>query len=152
MKIFFLATITVVSIAFTVTSCSSDDDNNHKTIIQVSELPLQANNFIETYFVTATVAKVEKDIRSLDEFYEVRLADGTQIDFNETGIWTEVDGKNKSIPTQFINENIVKYVITNYTTTTIEGIDKKTYGFDVDLVNNTELRFDINGKFLGFDN
>ncbi|MFV0228690.1 PepSY-like domain-containing protein [Empedobacter falsenii] len=115
-------------------------------------MPLQANNFIETYFVTATVAKVEKDIRSLDEFYEVRLADGTQIDFNETGIWTEVDGKNKSIPTQFINENIVKYVITNYTTTTIEGIDKKTYGFDVDLVNNTELRFDINGKFLGFDN
>ena len=38
MKKFFLATITVVSIAFTVTSCSSDDDNNHKTIIQVSEL------------------------------------------------------------------------------------------------------------------
>lgn len=115
-------------------------------------MPLQANNFIETYFVTATVVKVEKDIRSLDEFYEVRLADGTQIDFNETGIWTEVDGNNKSIPTQFINENIVKYVTTNYTTTTIEGIDKKTYDFDVDLVNNTELRFDINGKFLGFDN
>lgn len=144
--------ITALSIAFTATSCASDDHSTYETIIRASELPTQAKTFIDGYFTTATIVKVEKDIRSLDGFYEVDFSDGTQIDFNETGVWTEVDGNSKSISTQFINTNIVTYVTTNYTTTTIESIDKKTYGFDVDLVNNTELRFNTNGTFLGLDN
>ncbi len=152
MKNLFLSTITVIALAFTGFSCSSDDNNSSGKAIEYSELPTEAKNFIETYFSDSEIARVEKDINSVDEYYEVKFVGGAEIDFDESGVWMNVEGNNQPIPTGFINNSIVEYVTTNYSTTPIESIEKKSYGFDVDLINNTELRFDSEGTFLGLGN
>lgn len=152
MKNLFLSTVTVLALAFTGVSCSSDDNNSSETRIEYSELPTDAQNFIETYFSESEILRIEKDINSIDEYYEVKFVDNAEIDFNESGVWIHVDGNNQSIPTGFINTSIVEYVTTNYSTTSIESIEKEIYGFDVDLVDNTELRFDSEGTFLGLGN
>lgn len=148
MKNLFLLTIAVLALAFTVSSCSSDDNQLYETVIQASELPTPAKNFIDNNFPNINSTRVEKDVRSVDEYYEVYLTGGIHIDFNQAGEWTEVDGNNQAIPTGFINPNIVTYVTTNYSETAIESIDKKAYGFDVELLNNIELRFNSEGNFL----
>lgn len=152
MKRMFLSTIAVFTLVFTTVSCSSDDNNSSDRIINYSELPAEAKTFTETYFSDLEIMRVEKDMNSIDEYYEVKFIGGAEIDFTQSGVWTNVDGNNKAIPTGFILTPIVEYVTTNYSVTSIESIEKKTYGFDVDLVNNTELRFDLEGNFLGLDN
>lgn len=152
MKKVVLSSITVLALAFTGVSCSSDDNNSGETVINYSELSADCKTFVETYFTEYDILRVEKDIHSVDEYYEVKLVGGIQIDLNESCEWTEVDGNNQAIPTGFILPAIVDYVTANYSATSIESIDKKPYGFDVDLLNNTELRFDAQGLFLGLGN
>lgn len=152
MKKIFLSTVLALTFVFTIASCSSDDNSSSDRIINYSELPTQAKVFTETYFPESEIMRVEKDVNSVDEYYEVKFIGGVEIDFTQTGSWTNVDGNKNAIPTGFIITPIVEYVATNYSATSIESIEKKAYGFDVDLVNNIELRFDLEGNFLGLDN
>lgn len=79
------------------------------------------------------------------------LADGTEIEFTETGAWKEVDGQGKAIPTAFIPAAIIKHIQTNYPKEKITHIDKGFKDIDIDLSNKIELEFDLNGKFLRID-
>ncbi len=151
MKNLVLSTATLILLSLSGVSCSSDDNNSTEMLIPASDLPAPSKTFLEAYFVDVAVVRVERDIHSVTEYYEVHLADGSQIDFDQAGNWTEVDGNHKAIPTGFIHPTIVSYVATNYPTTVIESIDKQIYGFDVDLLNQVELRFDYQGNFLGLD-
>ncbi len=152
MKNLVLSAIAILTLVFIGTSCSSDDNNSSEILIQASELPIKAKTFPDNVLTNIDITRVEKETKSVDEYYEVYLTGGIHIDFNQAGEWTEVDGNNQAIPTGFINPNIVTYVTTNYSATAIESIDKKAYGFDVDLLNNIELRFDFEGNFLGTGN
>ncbi|WP_430613214.1 PepSY-like domain-containing protein [Flavobacterium sp. JP2137] len=151
MKNLVLSVAAVCLLSFTGVSCSSDDNNTTETTIPTSDLPTPTKSFLDTYYLDATIIRIKMNIRSVDEYYEVYLSNGTEIDFDQAGNWTEVDGNHQAIPTGFIHPSIVSYVATNYPTTAIESIDKKAYGFDVDLLNNSELRFDLQGNFLGID-
>jgi len=152
MKRIILSVAAVIAVATATVSCNSDDNNTTETIIQEAELPVQAKSFIDSYFGGYTVLRIERDTRSVEEYYEVHLTDGTQIDFDKEGIWTEVDGNGRAIPTGFINPQIVAYITANHPTTSVESIGKEVYGFDVDLLNNLDLRFNGNGDFLGMEN
>lgn len=153
MKNLVLSTIAILALAFTGVSCSSDDDDNQNSqIIAYEELPAEAQTFTETHFSELEILRVEIDIQSVDDYYEVKFVGGMEIEFDQNGNWTSVDGNNQAIPTGFINPLIVQYVADNYPDTSIESIEIKPYGFDVDLLNNTDLRFDTEGNFLGLDN
>jgi len=73
MKNLFLSTVTVLALAFTGVSCSSDDNNSSETVIDYSELPTDAQNFIETFFSESEIFRIENDINSIDEYYEVKF-------------------------------------------------------------------------------
>ncbi|WP_316839177.1 PepSY-like domain-containing protein [Pedobacter gandavensis] len=145
-KLIFAAT--VVAMAVTTISCSKEDKHS-ESIIQKSELPSESRIFIDTYFSGNEILRIEKDTKSTDEYYEVNFVGGMSVDFDQWGKWTEVDGNNQAIQTGFILPTIVDYVKVNYATSAIESIDKKPYGFDVELLNNIELRFNSTGVFLG---
>ena len=142
--------LAVASLIFSISACNSDDSDSREVIVEVAELPEQSRNFLETNFNGFQVNRATKDVSSFDEYYEIFVNNGITIDFNRIGEWTEVDGNGLSIPTSFIDEEIVSYINTNYPTFPIENIDKKPYGYDVDLINNTELRFDTSGKLIGY--
>ena len=150
MKKNILNLLAVASLIFSTSACNSDDSDSREVIIEVAELPEQSRNFLETNFNGFQVNRATKDVSSFDEYYEIFVNNGITIDFNRIGEWTEVDGNGLSIPTSFIDEEIVSYINTNYPTFPIESIDKKPYGYEVDLINNTELRFNTSGKLIGY--
>ena len=150
MKKNILNLLAVASLIFSTSACNSDDSDSREVIVEVAELPEQSRNFLETNFNGFQVNRATKDVSSFDEYYEIFVNNGITIDFNRIGEWTEVDGNGLSIPTSFIDEEIVSYINTNYPTFPIESIDKKPYGYEVDLINNTELRFNTSGKLIGY--
>ena len=142
LKFLPLLFVTVLFGAMAV-ACGDDDK-----VISETELPASARTFVSTYFAPAKVATVYKDRSE----YEVILSDGVKIDFNKSGEWTDVDAPlNKELPTGFYPETIDTYLLANMDGAGINEISKERYGYDVELVNGIDLRFDSEGKFLRYD-
>lgn len=155
MKLNFLNTALVAGILFSFTACNNDDDNNNETIIDYSELSENCQSFISTHFPDATVIHVERNNfpDSDGTIYEVRLNNGMEIDFSAECVWTDIDGNHQPIPTAFIPAQILTYVQENYPAPLfIEGIDKEHYGYQVEISNDIDLKFNTEGTFIGIDN
>ena len=139
----FISTALVFLFGFSV--------NAQETPIKNSELPAEANAFIQKHFGKNSIHHAIKDKDNGKITYEVMLDNGTEIEFLENGKWKEVDGKDKAIPTGYISKPILDYVKTNYPKTSITHIDKGLNDIDIDLSNGVELEFDLKGKFLRID-
>lgn len=135
----------LVTVVFGAVAAACDDDDK---VIGENELPESAKTFVSTYFAPAKVATVYKDGNE----YEVMLSDGVRIDFNKSGEWTDVDAPlNEELPTGFYPEAIDTYLLANMDGAGINEISKERYGYDVELVTGTDLRFDSEGKFIRYD-
>ena len=126
-------------------NCSGSD-----RIISPSQLPEAATKFIETHFngVKISYAKID------DGKYEVRLADGTELDFKRSGEWDKVDCKLSPVPGSIlalIPAGITAYVESNFPEASIVKIDYERRRIDVELDNDLDLEFNLKGEFLRID-
>lgn len=114
--------------------------------ITFKELPQKAQTFITTHFsgVEVLSARVNDD-------YEVYLANGTKVEFTLKGEWKEVKCPGSKVPDAIIPSAISTYVKANFPNNTIIKIEKKYSGYEVELNNDMELKFDKNGNFIGMD-
>lgn len=119
--------------------------------ITTSELPKPAQEFLQKHFSHTTIEKVKKDAEHGEKGYEVKLKDGTEVEFWKDGSYREVDGGKNPIPTAFIPASIKDYVAVNYPNEKITHIDYGHKDVDVDLTNNIDLEFTKDGKFLKKD-
>ena len=89
----------------------------------------------------------EKNI-SGDE-YKVQLSNGIKVDFDMNGEWTQVEAgvANQSVGSLFLPQISRDYLNKNYSEIGIKSIDKDSRGIDVELLNNIDLKFDLNGNF-----
>jgi hypothetical protein len=116
--------------------------------IEVSELPKPAQEFLKKHFSETTVTSAKKDAEHGEKGFEVKLQDGTEVEFWKDGSYREVDGGDKPIPTAFIPYNIKEYVSKNYPNEKITHIDYGHKDLDVDLTNDIDLEFTKEGKIL----
>ena len=116
--------------------------------INSSELPKNAVAFLDTHFKNNAIAYASLDQDTNKKSFEVRLTDGTEVEFHQSGEWKEIDGNDKAIPTAFIPAEILTCVSKNYATESITHIDKSKRHIEVELSNGIELEFDTAGKFL----
>jgi len=114
--------------------------------ITFQQLPQKAQQFITTNFKGVEVLSA-----TVDDDYEVYLANGTKVEFTLQGDWKEVKCPGSAVPAAIIPAAISKYVKTNFANSTIVKIDKKYNGYEVELNNDLELKFDKNGNFLAID-
>ena len=167
-SVFFLAAL-VCMMMQSVTTFASD------RIIPKEQLPAAAQTFIQKTFPGQTVsyAKIDFDGRKT---YEVRLSNGTEVEFDKNGTWDKVDCNHSAVPanlvpaniatyvksnfpgativtvpTNLVPANIATYVKSNFPGATIVKIDKERYGYDIELSNDLELKFNKNGKMLRVD-
>ena len=110
-----------------------------------NQLPATAKNFINTHFKGVSVMYVERDMSSFD----VVLSDGTKIDFNINGEWTEVDGKYKPIPTGFIQNAVLSKVKATQQGAQIIEVDREFNGYKFKFTNGMKVYADNNGNILG---
>jgi uncharacterized membrane protein YkoI len=116
--------------------------------IETTELPKPAQEFLKKYFNNTTIKTAQKDAEHGEKGYEVKLKDGTEVEFWKDGSYREVDGDDKPIPTEFIPVSVKDYVTKNYPNEKITHIDYGHKDLDVDLTNNIDLEFTKEGKIL----
>lgn len=121
---------------------------NAQKKIETSELPKPAQDFLQKYFSNTTVDITKKDAEHGEKGYEVKLKDGTEVEFWKDGSYREVDGDDKPIPTGFIPAAVKDYVAKNHPNEKITHIDYGHKDLDVDLTNNIDLEFTKDGKIL----
>ncbi|WP_456312119.1 PepSY-like domain-containing protein [Pseudomonas shirazensis] len=124
---------------------------NAQKKIELTELPKTSQDFIKKYFSHTTVDVVKKDAEHGEKGYEVKLKDGTEVEFWKDGSYREVDGGDKPIPTDFIPQSVKDYVAKNYPNEKITHIDYGHKDLDVDLTNKIDLEFTKEGKFIKGD-
>lgn len=136
----FLPLLLVAVLGISLASCSDKDEP-----IAPTELPSNAKDFISTYFASSTIVSTQKD----KDDYDVVLSDGTKIEFNKKGEWTDVDAPNgKSLPTGFYPASIDTYLAENFDGEGINEISKVKRGYEVEITTGTEMIFDQNGTFI----
>lgn len=117
-----------------------------------SVLPQAAQAVIKKNFKSkVSVVKIDKTLGKITE-YEVVLTDGSEITFDAKGNWKEVEtAKNKNVPSGFIPKAISDYVSKNHKGQKIVGIEIKHDGYEIDLSNGIDIRFNKAGDFVKYD-
>lgn len=118
----------------------------------VSVLPKAAQTVLSQNFKSGvSVIKIDKDFGRISE-YEVILTDGVEITFDRNGNWENIEVPNQSsVPAAFVPNAISAYVKANQPGQRIVGIDKERSGYDVELSNGVDMKFNKEGKFLRYD-
>lgn len=152
MKKIFLTGFIALSLLVTTTSCDSDDDNN-ESAINVTDLPKAADTFVTTYFPNTTYVLITKqNVADLDgSLYDVKLSNNFEIDFDVNGNWIDIDGNHQAVPVELVSKKIQIYVTTNYPNQFVTSIDKEKTTVEVELSNDLDLVFDLQGNFLRID-
>ena len=119
-------------------------------IIPAEQLPAAAKTFIQKTFPGQTVsyAKIDFDGRKKDE---VHLSKGVEVDFDKNGNWDKVDCNYSAVPASLVPANIANYVKTHFAGAKVVKIDKERHGYDVELSNDLELKFNKQGQLMNID-
>ncbi|MDE7345307.1 MAG: PepSY-like domain-containing protein [Muribaculaceae bacterium] len=119
-----------------------------KYSINREDLPEAAQQFLTTYFPKAKVGMIKTDKHLLKKTdYDVRLVNGTTIEFSNSGKWTSVDCKGREVPKDIIPRSIRNYVNKNFQDVNIVKIKKTSSKYEVTLSDDVTLIFNLLGQF-----
>lgn len=135
------------SICFLLLLCTFAASAQKKKI-QPSQLPEVALTFIEENIRTAALHQSYKFTENGSDRFKVVMADDTEVNFDSNGNWTEVDGQTHPIPSAFLPAPMIDYLKKNHPGIRIKKARKDGKKFTIDLIDNTNLNFDLTGKFL----
>lgn len=142
MKKLYIITAFVAILCFGLsTAMAQNNDNNNPTIVK----------FVKQYFPKANILTVKADW----DDYEVRLSDGTQLEFTRKPEWKKIDCEHSTayhnVPDKLIPERIANYVKSDFPDQNIIKIDKKRRGWEIELDNKLEIKFNKRFTVLDYD-
>lgn len=145
LKKFLLAIVAIIG--FSVSAAASDTYAHDASVLPKAAQTTLKNNFK----AKVSVVKIDKDLGHISE-YEVVLTDGTEIEFDRSGNWKSVEvSASKSVPSAFVPNAITASIKKLQPGQKVIGIEKKRNGYNVDLSNGVEMKFDLQGKFIKYD-
>ena len=140
-----LALVALVSLVTLSLHAGSD------RVIQSKQLPKAAQLFLAKHFAGRAVSFAKEDRDFSGTTYDVRLADGTEVEFTSAGEWKEVDGKHTALPLTFIPVQIVKTIQSQHAGDAIVHIERKRRGYQVELASGLEVLFNTRFQLVGYD-
>ena len=139
MKRFIFAFVAIV--CFGLSTAMAQNTNANSAITQ----------FMTQYFPEATIQMVMPDEDDID----VVLNDYTKIEFKLNNEWKKVDCEHAtkfiSVPATLVPEQITAYVNANFPNTIIKKLEKKFFGWEIELSNGLEVKFNNNFKVTKVD-
>ncbi len=144
MKKILLSMLAIATLAVTPTMAED-------VAITAKKLPETAQKFLKTNFAQSTVVSATHDKDLGDNDYTVLLDNGIKIEFDASGKWESVKSKSAKIPAGIIPVKIAGYIVEKYPSAAIEKIERKRYGYEVELTNDLDLKFSSDGRFIGLD-
>jgi hypothetical protein len=143
MKEFFA--IGFVALVLLMTACSDKP-------VMPAQLPVDITAFIQQNFPGQTISFAKKDLGITGWQYDVVLADGTQIDFDTDHMWDKIQcAMTTSMPTALVPALILAHLQTNFPGAMILKIDKENYGYEIELANGLELKYNQQGALMDMD-
>lgn len=138
----------VLAVMLGVISASARDNYSR----DINDLPVAAQTVIKNHFKKeVSHIKIEKEWGRVSE-YDVVLVDGSEITFDSRGNWKDIEVKGTgSVPSALILNSISTYVKQNQKKARIIGIEKNRSGYEVELSNGVEMKFNLSGQFLRYD-
>lgn len=119
--------------------------------ITAEQLPAEAQAFLKKNFANNNVVVATHDKDITDNDYTVILNDGTKVEFDASGKWESIKNRGANIPASIIPAPIATFVNGQYVGAKIVQIDVKRFGYEVELSNDLELKFDKAGRCIGID-
>lgn len=145
MKKFLISLALVVAVALGATA--RDSYTHDASVLPEAATTTIANN----YKAKVSLVKVDKKLGRVDD-YEVILTDGSEITFDRQGNWKDVEAtRNGSVPSYFVPKGVSDYVAKTHNGMKIVGIEKERNGYEVELSNGIDIKFDRNGSFVRYD-
>ncbi|MDE7347426.1 MAG: PepSY-like domain-containing protein [Muribaculaceae bacterium] len=140
-----LVILTVIIGAF---SASARNNYSHNQ----EDLPIAAQTILKNNFKAGVShIKIEKDFGKIKE-YDVILTDGTEVTFDSHGNWKDIEVRqNASVPATLVPKAIADYVNQNQKNAKITGIEKNRSGYEVELSNGVEMKFNSESRFIKYD-
>ena len=130
-----------------VTTAKAD---NYQPITR-DQLPTKAQTFLTTYFPTAKTSLIRRDLDLTELSYDVIFTDGSKVEFDRKGHWTEVDCVSRPVPTGIVPETISKTIKAQYPDATVIKIERDLRDYEVKLSNRVELTFNKSMHLIDID-
>lgn len=119
--------------------------------ITIDQLPQAARTFLNVNFPDDKVSFATKDDDLFRPDYQVVLASGVMVKFNNAGVLEEIESRGKEIPEGIIPMQIVEMVKRYYPDVMMTGyeVGKRTY--EVKLSNRIELKLNKSFNVIEVD-
>ena len=119
--------------------------------VTVDQLPQAARTFLNVNFPDDTISFATKDDDLIRPDYQVVLASGVMVKFNNAGDLEEIESRGKEIPDGIIPIQIVEMVKGHYPDVMITGYEVGRRTYEVKLSNRIELKLDKNFNVIEID-
>lgn len=129
-------------------NCTSAD--NEKAIT-FEQLPANSQEFIKKHFSGIKVSYIKMETGFFDKSYDVIFVDGSEIEFDKKGEWSDVDCKFTHVPEEIIPQQIREYIAEHYKGQKVKEIDRDKKDYEVKLSNDLELTFDLKYNIIDID-
>lgn len=139
----FLAAMLLVLVSV---ACTGQD-----RVISVDDLPKPARELLNEHFKDKQIALVQKDKDGLRTNYDIVFSDGMKMEFDSKGEWTEIDGKPQAVPAAMVPKAIADYVAKTYPGARIQQIDRDRRGYEIELSNGLDVKFNKKLKVVSVD-
>lgn len=144
MKSKITITLLVAVAALMMSSCTDKP-------VPVTEVPANCQTFVKQYFPSQAVTYAEKDWSWFSYKYELVLADGTRVEFDTDNVWDKIESPMTGVPVAVIPAPVAAFLNTTYPGVLVKKIDKERYGYEVELVNDIELKLNEQGALMEMD-
>lgn len=139
----------IVSVIFALvllmTACSD------KPVVP-EQLPVQVKTFIQQTYPGEAITFAQKDLELIGWKYEIFLVDGTHIEFDTDDMWDKIESPvARPVPQQLIPAPIASHLQANFPETVVTKIDKERNGYEIELANGMELKYNKQGVLREMD-
>ena len=135
----------IFALVLLMTACSD------KPVVP-EQLPAPVRTFIQGAYPGAAITFAQKDLELTGWKYEVFMADGTHIEFDTDDAWDKIESPMaKPIPTQVIPAPIATHLQANFPGAFVTKIEKERNGYEVELSNGIDLKYNKQGALTEMD-
>lgn len=127
-----------------LSGCDKDDEKD----VAFRELPQTAQQLVADYFPDRSVVRTQRERSHGTTTYEVRLDDGTEIEFDGVGNWVHIDRPFGTIPDGIVPAAILTDLAVRYPNVGVHEIEKEPGGYEVGIANGLELYYTADGIFV----
>ncbi len=124
--------------------------DNYQPITR-NQLPQKAQTFLSTHFADAKTSLLRRELDVTELNYDVIFTDGSKVEFDRRGSWTEVDCINQPLPDGIVPAEIANYINAHYPGAKVIKIERDYREYEVKLNNRVELTFNKKLQLVDID-